>query len=473
MIEDLEYRLKKNNTDELSQQLIEISTKLSEYKLGELQAKRDVTLLHQKEEYHQRLIKQYTDNLKDLERDLADWELKYAKREDFWRKRYNDQMKLIFNKTGGDAAEKTDVKKGADYLNKQRQTKEDTKRAETQAAEYEQILKDKDAKINVLETALAAVQRGKYDASPSKYGDTRSALHEVMGDEEAKKFAYAAQKTIQTLQDIIDDKNNQLERKDELIKRMREEYLAHKTQDAEEIKKLSEAVHQGQRTLTSGLGKSDIHSRSMVDPNVVGKMNAGEWESIMGEKDRKLEMLVKELNFEKDQKDDLKNRIKDYIIQVEDLKSELAFEKDKLDSNALQKEVNTLKKTVKQKNNELQGLRKAIDAVKEEYMKINGMSIEKEEEMKRKLKENNDEKETKYKMAIDRVKELNKNIADQREQIKQLNLQEAENRAKNTDLQKEVDNLKAEVSKKTDQIKEEKELRGKRQLECDDLKEQV
>lgn len=66
-IEELEAKLKKSNVDEMSQQLIEVSSKLSEYKLSELKAKRDITLLAQKEDYYQRLIKQYTDSMKEME----------------------------------------------------------------------------------------------------------------------------------------------------------------------------------------------------------------------------------------------------------------------------------------------------------------------------------------------------------------------------------------------------------------------
>jgi len=79
-LEELEDRLKKSSSDELSQQLIEVSAKLSEYRLAELKAKRDVNLLEQKEEYHQRLIRQQTERMKILEEELAAWDLKHAQR---------------------------------------------------------------------------------------------------------------------------------------------------------------------------------------------------------------------------------------------------------------------------------------------------------------------------------------------------------------------------------------------------------
>lgn len=36
-----------------------------------------------------------TDNIKELEEELAKWDIKYNEREEFWRKRMADQMKLL------------------------------------------------------------------------------------------------------------------------------------------------------------------------------------------------------------------------------------------------------------------------------------------------------------------------------------------------------------------------------------------
>jgi hypothetical protein len=36
-----------------------------------------------------------TENIKDIEGELADWEKKYSEREEFWRKRLSDQIKLM------------------------------------------------------------------------------------------------------------------------------------------------------------------------------------------------------------------------------------------------------------------------------------------------------------------------------------------------------------------------------------------
>ena len=52
-------------------------------------------MLKEKEEYYMRINNANTDSIKDLEEELANWEVKFNEREEFWRKRMSDQMKLM------------------------------------------------------------------------------------------------------------------------------------------------------------------------------------------------------------------------------------------------------------------------------------------------------------------------------------------------------------------------------------------
>jgi hypothetical protein len=45
--------------------------------MSELRAKRELNLLKEKEEYFMRVNNANTDNIKDLEQELATWELKF------------------------------------------------------------------------------------------------------------------------------------------------------------------------------------------------------------------------------------------------------------------------------------------------------------------------------------------------------------------------------------------------------------
>ncbi len=51
-------------------------------------------MLKEKEEYYLRINNANTDNIKELEQELAKWDVKYNEREEFWRNRMADQIKL-------------------------------------------------------------------------------------------------------------------------------------------------------------------------------------------------------------------------------------------------------------------------------------------------------------------------------------------------------------------------------------------
>ena len=162
-------------------------------------------------------------------------------------------MQIIFSTTkeaeaaGGSPTKKVkdaQAKEGAKYLADAGKSMERDADRRQRLREVEDQLHEKDKRIDMLEKLLA--ERPKTGMSMTQ-GHMSMEEHpneqmykDLLKQEENKKFAYAAQKTIQTLQNIIEDKNEQLARKEEIIKKMREEYIAHKTEDAQEIARLSE-----------------------------------------------------------------------------------------------------------------------------------------------------------------------------------------------------------------------------------------
>ena len=54
-----------------------------------------INLVKEKEEYYTRINNANTQNIKELEQELGKWEIKFNDREEFWRNRLSDQMKLL------------------------------------------------------------------------------------------------------------------------------------------------------------------------------------------------------------------------------------------------------------------------------------------------------------------------------------------------------------------------------------------
>lgn len=95
-LSELETVLREQHPDELSQRVIDITSKLSDLRLKELKAQREVYLVKEREEYYARVNRTQVDHIKKLEEEISKYDAKYNEREEFWRKRYNDQLKMFF-----------------------------------------------------------------------------------------------------------------------------------------------------------------------------------------------------------------------------------------------------------------------------------------------------------------------------------------------------------------------------------------
>jgi Ca2+-binding EF-hand superfamily protein/chromosome segregation ATPase len=91
---DLEDSLKIRHPDELSMKIIELSEKLSQYKLAELKAQREVGLIKEREEYFMRVNKNQTEQIVSLEEQVAKCDEKMVLREKMWREKYQELLKV-------------------------------------------------------------------------------------------------------------------------------------------------------------------------------------------------------------------------------------------------------------------------------------------------------------------------------------------------------------------------------------------
>lgn len=66
-IEELERKLRNQYTDDSSKTIIDLTKKLSDYKMSELKAKRELNLLKEKEEYYLRIHNTHNENIREIE----------------------------------------------------------------------------------------------------------------------------------------------------------------------------------------------------------------------------------------------------------------------------------------------------------------------------------------------------------------------------------------------------------------------
>lgn len=149
-------------------------------------------------------------------------------------------------------------------------------------------------------------------------------------------------------------------------------------------------------------------------------------------------MLTQQLKAELSHRNQIQAKLRELQAKYHDLEKELADEKDKNQSSLLHKEIEHLKKQVKAKDQELVALKKSIEAVKAEYLKISGKAAEKEEVMQDKLKKTAADQEMQVKMALDRIQALDKKTKELSKELEEIKIRELQLKGENTTLKEEL-----------------------------------
>jgi hypothetical protein len=101
LADNLMLTLKTGTTDEISNKFIDISEKLSDFKLNELRARRDADESKEEREYLQRLHNQDVETIRRMEGNIASYESIMAQKEEEWRKKDDERQKLLLNPKRG------------------------------------------------------------------------------------------------------------------------------------------------------------------------------------------------------------------------------------------------------------------------------------------------------------------------------------------------------------------------------------
>ncbi|EGR27290.1 hypothetical protein IMG5_198820 [Ichthyophthirius multifiliis] len=376
--DELKNDLKTKYSDQLQQRVIELSLQVSEQKLMEMKAKRDQEIAKEKEEYYQRITRQHLEHVKALEQESELTNKKFNEREQFWRQKHQEAMNLVMNDKEMKEKDKNDdpiyrLRRQAGKTNKiigtvqLNNTQENAK--EKNQKEYQNTVMHKGVKyINELEAEDNENQENIQNLKKEieVYKERQTSLYQEIDrlkefvnqlkneqnnkkynfiNEDSQKIALAAQKTISTLQGLIDDKNYEIERKDLLIEKMKRDFRQEKEKDSAEIRKLLM-----QACSTSG-SRNDIQNNNSFfskndEENYKSKNN--------------LESQVDQLSI----KCKLQQKTIDELeVLVKRLEDELIISRQNHKVQDLEDQVKALQKLLKENNRIIQDLKKQKEAL--------------------------------------------------------------------------------------------------------------
>lgn len=471
---ELEQILKDRYPDELSAKIIELSEKLRTYKLGELKAQREVSLIKEREEYYMRVNKNQTNQIQDLEEQVASNESKFNERENFWRARYNDQIKLLaknsketlITPSPSDQDLKNMLKIGLDKIASEdekqmgysptRKSAIDPMANSTLEANNNNLLD----KIKVLEQE-ANYKNLQIDQLKKKLETKEVGVNYrtdgietlVINDLEAKTrdIAQAAQQTVITLQEMLEDKSKQIVDRDKKIDDLRNE-IAEKSRTLAKLELEVESLRR-----ENAVGE---HNRMNVEQYAalrtiqkISSMDQKELEKVIATYENKLKLLAEELTEAERVNRELLHNLRSVKGEAAQLQNTRTFEANMSELAKIKNSNATMNEAYKKKCLEVKRLTEVLNKytldLEKKESEIN--KIKGEESAKvQSVKNEGGHYEERIAVLTNKFTTLNEQLKEDKRQIQELKTSEIRYREKIAELNQTNDKLVAMNNKLKD-----------------------
>mmetsp|Transcript_25522 Transcript_25522/g.44493 ORF Transcript_25522/g.44493 Transcript_25522/m.44493 type:complete len:2210 (+) Transcript_25522:2881-9510(+) len=369
LADDLLHQLRTGSSDELADKLIEMSHRMSEVKLAELQSKRLAAQAKEKEEYLGRLHAQDQEAMRFLEEEVARWESVMARKEDMWRRKDDERQKMLLNPRFQQNVDKVEGALLRANIPKEIAVKDetiDTLRMELREAL--QNLKIKDEQIlHLTQIRSEADELGSSLTHMPRLGTvTQSQAWMMQNENEANKLADAAGKTIATLQDMIDNKNAALDRKEDIIGKLKQDILIIQEQATGEITRLTNELHSQTTGVVGNLRTAiDVTSAKASRPSASYRPDL---DALLMDKDTRLAQLASQMKAALAAKERLEGQLSQARGELDRVQYELRSEQAQNTHVALNRELTKARQLLKAKDNELKGLKTSMEMLKKDLL---------------------------------------------------------------------------------------------------------
>ena len=495
--ENLANNIRFNNRDEFSKKLISMSEEISTLKLNNNVLKRENKFGKENEIHLTKLNDKLTNDIKNYEKENVEWEKKYRKMQDIYKTKDDDRQKKIINslekmklydknKLKKILTEKSPRKTNSINKSINDENSFDEKNQYIPNEEYEKKINQLNNVIKLKNDEIEKLSKiNKENAELIKEGENfykNNSVSNLVGedgyniirDDETKKIAKTAHKTIKTLQDMIAQKNNIIKRKDKQIENLYQELQKVKESDLRRINDLEDLIRDNdERTmkkLQKIIDKSNPNIMIRQSKNDLSLMTLDELEKLLFDKDSTIKALGLELKATKDENDSNYAKLGELNRKIAELEQNLKY-KDINNQNNLNNEIfDNLRKQLEEKNKLIEEEREKIDRIKNEFAKLYQDKKLAEDEVK--LESSvfvpeksivNKEKSELY-TKINNLRKVNKKLNDELKKLENiLKEKDAELKELNSKYEKEKENgkeiLKSQYkdTKRISQLKKEKE----------------
>jgi hypothetical protein len=311
-------------------------------------------------------------------------------------------------------------------------------------------------------------------------------LMAIIQEDETRLVAQTAHKTIRTLQELLEGKNIQIQKKDEIIEQLKNNLIKNKEIHLNQISQLQDQIHTDTQNTMNKL-KTVIESVNnnlivKVSKNQLSTMTLSDIEKLMDEKDGNIKLLAVELKSYKEQIEILQLKIFEMNKRIGELSLELNEERLCKDSKTGQlSEITKLKNIIKEKSElideekeRIKHLRENFGSKMEEKYQLEEQLFKYSVHVPERINENNEKAMVFNKLQS--VRNKNKKLLNEVQNLQKLL---EENKTKNNDMEKRLEKINQENKnflnmqvKDTKIIAKIKKEKNEFQEMCDKLKEE-
>jgi len=274
------------------------------------------------------------------------------------------------------------------------------------------------------------------------YYNLLSSRHmDIIQEDETRMVAQTAHKTIKTLQDLLESKNAQIQKKDEIIEQLKNDLIKNKEIHLNQTANLQEQIYTDSQNTMNKLRSviESVNSNLIVkiSKNQLSTMTLSDIEKSFDEKDANIKLLAVELKSSKEQGEILQFKIFELNKRIGELSLELNEERLCKDSKTGQiSEITKLRNIIREKSELIEEERERIKHLREEFGKRMDDKYHMEEQLFKcsvhvpeRLVENNDKAiiynklqsvRNKNKKLIQEIDNLNKKIEENKDKYAEI-----------------------------------------------------
>ena len=501
--ENLKNNIKFNNRDEYSKKLINLSEELSKVKLQNNILSRENNFEKENSNHLQRLNEQLTTSLKDYEIQTTDWEKKYTKMEELFRRKDEERqnkilealerMKLYDSKEINDILNGKPLYGNKNISNIKTLTNLNNPRlAQMDAVNEERInqlnriidMKDQEIqrlmKLNEDNAKFIREGEGFLRANPNLVDDYNR--EDNNKDDETKLVAKIAHKTIRSIQDMLNEKTRQLNQKNKQIEDLYDEIAKLKTANIQRVNFLEDQIKDAHDSTMAKLDKIIDSTNHNLIVKLTRKelelMTLNDLEKLINDKDNALTGLAIELKAIKQENETNYLILKEKNKKIADLEVELKILKENTNEEFNKNTIIRLQKEIEIKTNQIDEERRKANQMKNHYEQLYKKKLMSDEEAKlastvyvpERLIVNKEKSELYVK--IEKLRKENRKINDEK---KKLMAEKLELKKKYEDIDSELKKLKEKnsqglqiQSKETNNLRKERERLKKKNKDLTD-----